>query len=52
MSQAGDATVDLINSFNEKISKVAPGAVGTQSNKPFPIFGGRFSSVAYLTLGW
>lgn len=30
MSQAGDATVDLINSFNEKISKVAPGAVGIQ----------------------
>jgi hypothetical protein len=24
----------------------------TQSNQPLPIFGGRFSSVAYLTFGW
>ncbi|GAA5989842.1 hypothetical protein JCM10908_002342 [Rhodotorula pacifica] len=30
MSQAGDAAQDLINSYTEKISKVAPGAVGIQ----------------------
>lgn len=29
-SEAGDAAQELINSYNEKISKVAPGAVGIQ----------------------
>jgi len=30
MSNAGDATLDLVNEFNNKLNKVAPGAVGIQ----------------------